>query len=214
MVMRSPPTLDSDRLEDRPMARFTDDQIETTRMAWIAARKGAESTEAALNKQRAALKGMTTSQARGNYINQIRFDARRHEIRLLEEMLASDQARAEDLRISYTNMQELNRIEAEQAQNAWIDAIKTVYSEYDFRSWGGGMEISRKNEDGTQARERVSIYFPRPGYGKDAEVIPGGVNWSALGTQSALDARRYARLIETAAAIAEQANADGVVSGY
>lgn len=198
--------------------RFTDEQISQASENARLARVRRAATSNALDKQRAALKGMETSQARGHFIGATRFDARRHEISTLETMLANDEAKVEEAEMVLNNMVELNRIEAERIQNEWLEAVKTTYPEYFFRSWGGGMEISRKDEEGNPTREQVAVYFPRPGYSRNAdgtrELIPGGVNWSAHGTQPAQDARRYARLIEAAAAIAEQATADHIISRW
>jgi hypothetical protein len=198
--------------------RFSEDQISQASENARVARVRRAATTAALEKQRAALKGMETSRDRGHFINPTRFDARRHEIDNLLEMETNDLARVEECERVLNNMIEINRMESERIQTEWIDAIKIAYPEYGFRSWGGGMEILLLEEDGTYSRSSVAVYFPRPGYSRneagERELIPGGVNWSAHGTQDAQTARRYARLIQTAANIAEQANADHIVSGW
>ena len=191
--------------------QFTDEQIAQASENARNARIRRAATSNALDKQRAALKGMETSRDRGNFINPTRFDARRHEIANLEAMLAKDEDAVKETEMVLGNMVELNKIEAERVQREWIDAVKETYSEYGFRSWGGGMEICIMQE-GIPTSWNVTVYFPRKGY--RGEIEPATVNWSAHGSIEPQMTRRYARLMETACAIADQATADQIVSGW
>lgn len=172
-----------------------------------AARNDLDSAQTMLTRAQGTLKGMETSVSRGHYITPTKIDAKRHDVSSIEDLVARLRKNRDEYQAAYELHRDLDK-EAKHAKvEDWVGGIIAAYEDYHVVSWNSGIELRAVIDE---RRVEVTIYLPRQMW-RDRQVEPAKVNFSALGSVSPEFARGYAKMIQDAAAIAEQANADGIV---